>query len=89
LKEPQVAAGRRALPSLASGEESGGLTLMTSLLLATFGVSVLLLTLAALPPAWSGRLALSARLYNARGAMVMAGVVLLLESGVIALVFAT
>jgi hypothetical protein len=82
-------AGRRALPSLAPEEDSNRLTLMNSLLLLTFGVSVLLLTLAALPPAWSGRSSVSARLYNARGAMVMAGGVLLLESGVIALVLAT
>jgi hypothetical protein len=77
------------LGSLVSDDESSTISLMNSLLILTFAVSVLLLTLAAVPPTWSGRFAFSARLYNVRGPMVMAGGILLLESGLLALMLTT
>jgi hypothetical protein len=60
------------------------------LLILSFGASVLLLALAAVPPAWTLRFpGYSARLVDARDIMMMAGGILLVESGVIALMLAS
>jgi hypothetical protein len=75
---------------LALDEDSSALSLTSWLLIVSFGASVLLLALAAVPPAWSLRLpGYSARLVDARDVMMMAGGILLIESGVIALMLAS
>lgn len=52
------------------------------------GVSALLLTLAAIPPAWSIRFGFSARLGDVRGGLALAGAIILIECGFVALLLA-
>ncbi len=77
-----------ALPSSVSDEESSALSAQSLLLILMFGASILLLALAAIPPAWSVRFASTARLVHTRGWMAMAGGFILLEIGVFALLLA-
>jgi hypothetical protein len=75
----------KAPPALSSGgaEESEALPL---LLIGTFGLSALLLCLAAIPPAWSRPFGVPARFVRARGGIAVAGV-LLFNTAVLALLF--
>jgi hypothetical protein len=85
VKAARVARG--AAVSLELSEESSELSGTRLLLILSFGASALLLVLAAVPPAWSLRFpGYSARLVDVRDKIAMAGCLLLVESGVIALI---
>jgi hypothetical protein len=86
-------AGERAvllpLSSRDAEDESGQLSAISPLLILAFAASALLLALAAMPPAWSVRYGLTARLVDVRVGMAMAGAIILVESVLVTLMFAT
>jgi hypothetical protein len=85
VNRPKTA--RRVLSPGAGDDDSDGLSVLGPVLILTFGVSMLLLGLAAVPLAWSRRLGLSAHLANVRGALAVVGVFILLDTAVLALLF--
>jgi hypothetical protein len=78
-------AGFLPLSSRDAEEESGPLSAISPLLIFAFAASALLLTLAAMPSAWSVRYGFSARLFDVRVGMAMAGAIILVESVVVTL----
>jgi hypothetical protein len=81
---------KTARPEISSGvrdDDSDGLSALGPVLILTFGVSTLLLGLAAVPLAWSRRLGLSVHLANIRGALAVIGLFILLDTAVLALLF--
>jgi hypothetical protein len=77
------------LPAAVPDEDSSVYWLPGPVLVLAFGLSALLLCLAAIPPAWSRPFGFSARLVNARGALAVAGVIVLLDSAALALLLTT
>lgn len=65
--------------------ESSQLSAISPLLILSFAVSVLLLALAAMPPAWSVRHGFTARLVDFRVGMAGAGALILVESVLVTL----
>lgn len=83
------AAGATTVPAPlsadASDESSGGLATISWFLIPTFAAAALLLSLAAMPPAWTIRAGFPARLVNRREDLAMFGGIILLQSGILAL----
>jgi hypothetical protein len=75
-------------PLLSSGGAEDESRAFSLLLIGTFGVSALLLCLAAIPPAWNRPFGLSVRLAHVRGALAVVGLFILLDSAVLALLLA-
>lgn len=81
---------KRARPEISPrvrDDDSDGLSALGPVLILTFGVSTLLLGLAAVPLAWSRRFGLSVHLANLRGALAVIGLFILLDTAVLALLF--
>lgn len=70
-------------------EPTSSFSISSPVVVLTFGLSVLLLCLAAIPPAWSRPFGVSARLAHVRGGLAVAGVIVLLDSAVLALLLTT
>jgi hypothetical protein len=90
---PRVKAARvtrgTGVPPLESSEESNRLSGVNVLLILSLGASTLLLALAAIPPAWTLHFpGFSAHPVAVRNKMAMAGGILLVETCLIALMFA-
>jgi hypothetical protein len=82
---------KRARPAISSrvrDDDSEALSALRPVLILTFGVSALFLCLAAVPLAWSRRFGFSVNLANVRGAIAVVGLFILLDSAVLAVLFA-
>jgi hypothetical protein len=84
---PRPKPARPVVSSRVGDDDSDALSALGPVLILTFGVSMLLLGLAAVPVAWGRRFGFSVHLANVRGALAVVGLFILLDSAVLALLF--